>query len=143
MTVPDHMLRQKASESRVRMFFFDARVFEPNSSPYQVHDNKFRKVFHGERLKVEHEVEHRSKTCKLHTTYIYNTCCNGYRMKNVLFQSLAIHLLTKKYLPKSMETSWGRMKISFIFIRSMLVRLRGSRSIKYNTTAINDIVNIK
>ena len=48
-------------------------------------------------------------------------------------------LAIKRDLPKSTVASWVRTKISFTLIRSMLICLRGSRSIKSSTMAINDI----
>ena len=45
----------------------------------------------------------------------------------------------KRDLPKSTVTSWARMKISCILIRSMLICLHGSCSIKSSTMAINNI----
>ena len=48
-------------------------------------------------------------------------------------------LAIKRDFPKSTVTSWVRTKIGFALIRSMLVCLRGSRSIKSSTMAINDI----
>ena len=48
-------------------------------------------------------------------------------------------LAIKGDLPKSTVTSWVKTKISFGLIRSMLICLRGSRSMKSSTMAINNI----
>ena len=52
---------------------------------------------------------------------------------------LSVLLAIKRGLPKSTVTSWVRTKLSFALIRSMLICLRDSRSIKSSTIAINDI----
>ena len=48
-------------------------------------------------------------------------------------------LAIERDLPKSTLRSWVRTKTSFTLIRSMLICVRGSRSIKSNTMTINDI----
>ena len=77
-------------------------------------------------------------TCQLYTTYIYNTWCNEYSMQIFRFKDYWV-IGNQKDLPKSTVTSWVRTKISFALIRSMLICLRGSRSIKSSTIAINNI----
>ena len=64
--------------------------------------------------------------------------CNGYGC-GTFFSNLIEILAVKRDLPKSTGTSWVRTKIGFALIRSMLICLCGSRSIKSSTMAINDI----
>ena len=76
------------------------------------------------------EVEHASFTPLIFTIHgAMGTECRTFVSK--LSELLAI----KRDLPKS----WVRTKISFVLIRLMLICLRGSRSIKSSTMAINDI----
>ena len=76
------------------------------------------------------EVEHASFTPLIFTIHgAMSTECRTFVSK--LSELLAI----KRDLPKS----WVRTKISFALIRSMLICLRGSCSIKSSTMAINDI----
>ena len=80
------------------------------------------------------KVEHASFTPLIFTIHgAMGTECTTFVSK--LSELLAI----KRDLPKSTVTSWVRTKISFAFIRSMLICLRGLRSIKSSTMAINDI----
>ena len=75
-------------------------------------------------------MEHASFTPLIFTIHgAMGTECRTFVSK--LSELLAI----KRDLPKS----WVRTKISFALIRSTLICLRGSRSIKSSTMAINDI----
>ena len=80
------------------------------------------------------EVEHTSFTPLIFTIHgAMGIECRSFVSK--LSELLAI----KRNLPKSTVTSWVRKKISFALIRSMLICLRGSRSIKTSTMAIKHI----
>lgn len=119
--------------------FFDVRVFDPNASRYQsknleqcftVNEREKKRTYNRRIL----EVEHASFTPLVFTIHgAMGTECSTFISK------LSELLAAKRDLPKSIVTSWVRTKISFALIRSMLMCLRGSRSIKNNTIAINDI----
>ena len=109
--------------------FSDVRVFDPNASWYQskrlkqcfaVNERENKRLY-NKRLS---EVEHASFTPLIFTIYgAMGIECRSFVSK--LTELLAI----KRDLPKTTVTLWVRTKISFALIRSMLICLRGSRSI--------------
>ena len=119
--------------------FFDVRVFDPNASRYQsknleqcftVNEREKKRSYNRRIL----EVEHASFTPLVFTIHgAMGTECRTFVSR--LSELLAI----KRDLPKSIVTSWVRTKISFALIRSMLMCLRGSRTVKNNAMSITDI----
>ena len=116
--------------------FFNVRVFDPNASRYQskslkqcfaVNEREKKRLYNRRIL----EVEHASFTPLTFTIHgAMGIECRSFVSK---FSEL---LAIKRDLLKSSVTSWVRTKISFALIRSMLICLRGSRSIKSNTATL-------
>ena len=80
------------------------------------------------------EVEHASFTSPT------NTIHGAMGIECRIFVSKLCELLViKTYLLKSTVTPWVKTKISFALIRSMLICLRGSPSIKSSTMATSNI----
>ena len=116
------MLVQEASGSRVREHLLTSKCLIP--------------ALHDTNPEVLNNSSSRSRTLEvvphLHLQYMVR---RGIEFR-IFVSKLSELLAIKRDLPKSTVMSSVRMKISFALIRSMLICLRGSRSIKSRTMAL-------
>ena len=116
--------------TKYQMAFFDVRVFDPNAKRYEkksltqsyLLNEKEKKRQYNERVM---QVENGSFTPLVFTV-------NGSmgREASKFYKRLAEVLCEKRNEPYSLTMSWIRRKISFSLMRSVIMCLRGSRSIK-------------
>ena len=108
--------------------FYDVRVFNPFAKSHQKLDTAFRSNEKEKKRQYNQrviEVEHGSFTPLIFTPYGGNG-----REAEQFIPELALKLSEKKQLEYSMVMHWLRAKLFFNLLRSAVLYLRGSRTIK-------------
>ena len=116
--------------TRGQRAYFDIRIFDPmapshcKQSLQSVHEkNENEKMRnYGERIR---QVEHGS-----FTPLVFTVFGGMSRQTKIFFDRVADLMAEKKREPKGYFTAWFRTRISFSLVRSALLCLRGTRSLK-------------
>ena len=110
--------------------FFDVRVFDPNAKRYSKQSLKQCYAI-NETEKKRHYNERILKVDQGSFTPLVFTISGGMAHEcRIFFSRLAQMISVKRNLQQSIVVNWIRRKINFALIRSMLMCLRGSRSIR-------------
>jgi len=120
--------------------FFDIRVFDPNAKRYltstieksYITNEKEKKRKYNERvLQVEHGT---------FTPLVFSLYGGSSREASIFVSKLAETLSIKRNSSKSVVINWIRTKVSFALLKSCLLCLRGSRSLRRNIVKTDEMI---
>lgn len=112
--------------------FFDTRVFYPLapsylsqslSSTHRAHENEKRRQYNHRILQVE---------MGSFSPLVFSTSAGMAPECSLFYSRLADKISEKRHQPKSVITAWLRCRIGFSLLRSALLCLRGSRTVRPN-----------
>ena len=121
----------KAFWTKYQMAFFDVRVFDPNTKRYE--GKTLQQCFRTNKMEKKWIYNERILQVKNGSSAPLFFSVNGGVGKeaNKCYSRTAEKLAQKRDEPHSVMMSWIRRKISFLMMKSIIMCIRGSRSIRY------------
>ena len=113
--------------------FFDVRVFHPNAASYRGSSLPSLYKRHEQMKKREYSARVREVEQGCFTPLDFTTSGGMGREATTFYKRLADLLAEKRQLPYGVVMGWLRCRLSFALLRSALLCIRGSRSLRATT----------
>ena len=115
--------------------FFDVRVFHPNARSYR--NSNISAVYQRQEMMKKREYGDRVREVELasFTPLVFSTTGGMGREGNVFYKRLASLLADKQGWAYDTTMSWIRCVLTFSLLRSAVMCIRGSRSIRFRSSS--------
>ena len=115
--------------------FFDVRVFHPNARSYR--NSNISAVYRRQEMMKKREYGDRVREVELasFTPLVFSTTGGMGREGNVFYKRLASLLADKQGWAYGTTMSWIRCVLTFSLLRSAVMCIRGSRSIRFRSSS--------